>query len=249
MKAKSLKTIAVVFGSAACFSTTSLAGSGELAASPGQLESRGMTIPGSRDSSGQSVIPGQPSTVPGEPSSMPGSGTGYGGSGDRSSTSDTAMSQAAMSFSDAEILGAMNAIDENEIAAANAAKKEKMGDQAKAFSKMLRKQHSANFDETRNLSKRLGIPPVSNQTAKDLRSDGAKELATLVKLEGKEFERAYIDAMVSGHSDALQLIDAELLPAAKNDEVRAHVDAFRGHVSAHLEEGKRLQEVQASRAE
>ena len=248
MKAKSLKTLVLILGGAASFPYAA-SGPG-LAASPGQLETGGQSVPASRDTSGQTSTPGQ--SIP-----MPGSGTGLGGAGDRASTTDTSLarttdtltSQAAMGFSDAEILGAINAIDENEIAAANAAKKEKMGDQAMAYSKKLRKQHSANFDKTRKLSKKLGMPPVSNQTAQDLRSDGAKELATLVPLEGKEFERAYIDAMVSGHSDALQLIDAELLPAAKNDEVRAHVDAFRGHVSAHLEEGKRLQEVQASRAE
>lgn len=240
MKSKSLKTIVFILGGTAALS---IAASGpSVAASPGQLETGGQSVPASRDTSGQTSIPGQSDA-------MPGSGAGLGGSGDRASTEDTALTQAAMGFSDAEILGAMNAIDEKEIAAANAAKKEKMGDQAKAFSKMLRKQHSANFDKTRKLSKKLGMPPISNQTALDLRSDGAKELATLVPLEGKEFERAYIDAMVSGHSDALQLIDAELLPAAKNEEVRAHVDAYRGQVSAHLEAGKRLQEVQASRAE
>lgn len=247
MKARSLKTIVFILGGAAAIS--SAASGPELAASPGQLETGGMSVPASRDTSGQTIIPGRPSAMPEEQSTMPGSGTGYGGSGDRSSTPDTAMSQAAMDFSDAEILGVMNAIDENEIAAANAAKKEKIGDQAKAYSKMLRKQHSANFDETKKLSKKLGINPISNQTAQDLRDDAAKELTTLVPLEGKEFERAFIDAMVKGHSDALQLIDAELLPAAKNDQVRSHVDEFRKTVSAHLEQGKRLQEMQASRAE
>ena len=240
MKAKSLKTLVFIVGGAASFSGA--ASGPALAASPGQLETGGQSVPASRDTSGQTSIPGQ--SAP-----MPGSGTGYGGAGDPTSTADTSVYKATMGFSDAEILGAINAIDENEIAAANAAKKEKMGKQAMSFSKMLRKQHSANFDATRKLSKKLGISPVSNQTADDLRSDGAKERATLVPLEGKAFEKAYIDAMVSGHSDALQLIDAELLPAAKNDEVRDHLNAFRGHVSAHLEEGKRLQEVQASRTE
>lgn len=240
MKAKSLKTIVFILGGAASFSGA--ASGPAVGAAPGQLETGGQSVPASRDTSGQTSTPGQSS-------SMPGSESGYGGSGDRASTSDTAMSQAAVAFSDAEILGAMNAIDENEIAAANAAKKEKMGKRAMAYSKMLRKQHSAHFDDTRKLSKKLGMNPVSSQTADDLRANGAKELATLVPLEGKEFEKAYIDAMVTGHTDALQLIDAELLPAAKNDEVRAHVNAFRGHVSAHLEEGKRLQDIQASRTE
>lgn len=235
MKSKSLKTIAVVLGGAACISAA------DFAAAPGQYETGESSVPGSRDTSGQTTMPGHPST-------MPGSGTGMGGTGSPS-TMPEAGSEAVMPQSDAEILGVVIAIDDNQIAAAKAAAKEKMGSQAKEYGKMLKKQHSQNSDKTKKLARKLGISPTSNQTALDLRANGAQELATLVALEGKEFEKAYIDAMVSGHSDALQMIDAELLPAAKSEEVREHLGDFRSHVSNHLEEGKRLQEVQASLGE
>jgi putative membrane protein len=241
VKAKTLKTLAIILGGAAYFSTGAFAGTG-------QHNTEGASVPASRDTSGQTSMPGSGSGTGG--SGSPGSAQGATTTSGAVTTPDAAQSQASMSMSDSDILAIMTAIDDNEIAAAGAAQKEKLGAKAKDYAKMLKKQHTANSDKTKKLSKKTGISPsTTNQTAMDLRAKGAGELATLVPLQGKEFEKAYIDAMVTGHTEALQVIDAQLLPAAKNDEVRAQVDEMRGHVSHHLEEGKRLQEVQASRAE
>jgi putative membrane protein len=257
MKAKSLKTLVFILGGAASFSGVALA------ASPGQLETGGESVPASRDTSGQISTPGQSST-------MPGSGSGIGGSGPGAATTpgattapgpvttpggatpptDPNTSQALTGMTDADILAVMTAIDSNEIKAANAAQKEKLGSKAKGYAKMLKKQHAANADKTGKLSKKTGITPsTANQTASDLRAKGESELTTLASLDGKEFEKAYIDAMVNGHTEALQVIDTQLLPSAKNEDVRTQIKAMRGHVAHHLEEGKRLQETQASKTE
>ena len=254
MKAKSLKTFAFILGGAAAFSGAALA------ASSGPLETGGSSVPATRDTSVQTPITGQSSP-------MPGSASGIGGSSADAAApsattapgatsipgamaSDTSASQASAGLTDADILAIITAIDSNEIKAATEAQKEKLGGKAKGYAKMLKKQHAANAEKSKKFSKKAGITPSeANQTAADLRAKGASELTTLASLDGKAFEKAYIDAMVTGHIEALQVIDTQLLPSAKNEDLRAQIKDLRGHVAHHLEEGKRLQETQASRAE
>ena len=55
-------------------------------------------------------------------------------------------------------------------------------------------------------------------------------------------EKAYIDAMVKGHQEALSLIDDRLLPAAQDTNVRTFLTNSREHVAMHLERAKALQQ-------
>jgi len=70
---------------------------------------------------------------------------------------------------------------------------------------------------------------------------GASQLADIVLLNGEQFERAYLAAMVKGHTDVLGTIDNELLKAVKNEPLKKHLTETRGHVAAHLEKAKQLQ--------
>ncbi|HKP96692.1 MAG TPA: DUF4142 domain-containing protein [Fibrobacteria bacterium] len=152
-------------------------------------------------------------------------------------------------FTEAEILGVVLAVDDNEIAAASKAEKKQLSADARSYANMLHKQHAENADQTRKLGKQLGLKPVGTPTADQLRAQGKAELKALSAMQGKDFEKAYIDAMVQGHTDALQLIDAQLIPSAQSEALQKHLAATRDHVAAHLEQGKRLQEAQASRQE
>jgi putative membrane protein len=155
-------------------------------------------------------------------------------------------SAAQSTYSDAEILAVVNAVDRHEIAAAAVALKKDMKPEAKAFAKMLRKEHDANQSKTKKLGKRLDIKPASSATSDSLVAKGAREMADLTVKTGQEFEKAYIDAMVQGHDEALQMLDTQLIPSAKNDAVKTHLGEVRGHIASHLEQAKRLQGAQAA---
>ena len=70
---------------------------------------------------------------------------------------------------------------------------------------------------------------------------GEQELEALGRTEGDAYARAYIDAMVKGHTEALDALDNRIIPAATRPEVKAHLDTTRGHVAQHLERAKALQ--------
>jgi putative membrane protein len=149
-------------------------------------------------------------------------------------------------FSNAEILGLLIAVDDNETAMAGKAVKKKISPEAKAYAKMLRDDHSAARIETKKLADQLAIKATVSKQSEDLRAKGAQELKALTALNGPEFEKAYIDAMVTGHSDVLQLLDTQLIPSALDTTVKAHVVDMRAKIAAHLEQGKRLQGARAS---
>lgn len=141
---------------------------------------------------------------------------------------------------DAEVLGYVVAVDMNEVLAAAEAQKKKISPDVMAYAKMLQEEHAQNLMKTMQVGQQAGAPPLLTPAVDKLRVKGAGELATLVPLDGEAFGKAYLQAMVKGHQEALDLLDQEL-KAAGNDAVKTHLTETRGHVAAHLDKAKMLQ--------
>lgn len=142
----------------------------------------------------------------------------------------------ATATDDSLALGLLAAVNEHEIAAAQQAESKKVSAPVLAFAQMMIKQHGENLAQTKALGTLASTPEV--QAMKD---KGKSDLDALGQKNGKEYEAAYIDAMVDGHTEALGLIDGRLLSLASVGRVKDHLIATRGHVVTHLEEAKKLQ--------
>ncbi|MDQ3336600.1 MAG: DUF4142 domain-containing protein [Myxococcota bacterium] len=153
----------------------------------------------------------------------------------------TAGAMANEMMGDAEVLGFLVAINENEILAAAEAEMKKPRAEVLAYAAMLQKEHAMNDEQTMMLGKKIKIQPVETTAVDNLRVKGAKELGMLVPLAADEFATAYIAAMVKGHAEVLEMIDNKLMPAAKNAGIKAHLTKTRGQIAKHLEEAKRIQ--------
>lgn len=162
-------------------------------------------------------------------------------------TAATPPAAAIADHSDAEIIDLILAVDANEVAAATAAEKEKIGKEAMEYAKMLKKQHAKDSGKLTKLSKKIKIAPAACPASDELRAKGAKEIETLSGKDGADFEGAYIDAMVAGHTEALALFDEHLLKEADNEELKKQLSDTRKHIADHLEHGKRLQGARVSR--
>ncbi len=154
-----------------------------------------------------------------------------------------------ITFTEPEILACVTAIDKNEVAAAKTALKKKMGKEAESFAKLLRDEHKDNQEKTEKLAKDLKLKEASSPTSLQLTANGKDELKALSDKKGADFEKAYIDAMIKGHTEALQLIDGDFLTAGRSEAVKAYLNEVRTHVAMHLEQAKRLQGARASREE
>jgi predicted outer membrane protein len=137
---------------------------------------------------------------------------------------------------DSLALGLLAAVNEHEIAAGQQAESKKVSPPVLAYAQMMIKQHGENLAQTKALGTLASTPEV--QAMKD---KGKSDLDALGQKNGKDYEAAYIDAMVDGHTEALGLIDGRLLSLASVGPVKDHLIATRGHVVTHLEEARKLQ--------
>lgn len=137
---------------------------------------------------------------------------------------------------EAAALGVLNAINEHEIATSEQALAKGVTGPVADYARMMIDQHGQNRTQTSALG-----PDADAQDAQAQRQKAEQERSTLDQLEGEAYSKAYVDAMVKGHQDALTLIDTRLLPAATDDNVRAFLTASREHVAMHLERGRALQ--------
>jgi putative membrane protein len=141
---------------------------------------------------------------------------------------------------DAEVLSFVIAVDVNEILAASEAEKKKISQPVMDYAKMLHTEHGANMAKTMQLGKSINITPSDTKAVDALKKKGAGELATLIPLDGKDFEASYLDAMIKGHTEVIAMIDNQLMKTAKNDALRAHLTETREHVAMHLDLAKKL---------
>jgi len=143
---------------------------------------------------------------------------------------------------DAEAIATVMAVNDHEIQAAGLALSKSVGDEVRAYAQMMDKEHRANQEQTRKLSETAGIAPGETDKVKVLKQKTAGERQALAAKSGSDFEAAYIDAMVKDHADVLAKIDGELLPAATDAAVQAHLKKTREHVAMHLEQARKLDE-------
>lgn len=147
----------------------------------------------------------------------------------------TAGADQAMADGDGAALGLLATIDQHEIDAARQAKDKEVDGDVLAFADMMEKEHGANLEKTRALGPAADTPDIAAMKQKN-----KAELDALAAKSGDEYQKAYIDAMVKGHQDALDAIDRKMMPAATRDEVKQHLADSRKAVEAHLTRAKEI---------
>lgn len=132
-------------------------------------------------------------------------------------------------------LGLLGAVDKNEIAAAKQAQEKKVTGAVLEYAKMMEKEHTENLEKTQALGTLAETPDV-----KQLEDKGEQELSTLGQKSGKDYAAAYIDAMIAGHKEALQLLDTRMMAAASTEPVKKHLTETKAHVEQHLAKAEEI---------
>ena len=70
-----------------------------------------------------------------------------------------------------------------------------------------------------------------------------KRIWTGKELDGKPFDKVYINHEIVFHKQVLDLIDEKLLPGAKNEELQGLLVKVRGGVALHLEHAEKIQPI------
>src|SRR5262249_40094039 len=85
------------------------------------------------------------------------------------------------------------------------------------------------------------ITTTDDDTSNRLKTDVSSTMTDLKTKKGADFDKAYIDSQVKMHSEALDLVDNELIPSAKNPELKDHLNGVRAHVADHLAKAQEIQ--------
>ncbi|PTR16375.1 putative membrane protein [Nitrosospira sp. Nsp2] len=150
---------------------------------------------------------------------------------------------APATLDDAQIAAIAVAANEVDINAAKLAESKSSNREVKAFAHRMIADHSGVIKEATALVTKLKVTPEENVVSKSVRSDGQKNLDRLSKLDGKLFNKAYIQDEIVFHKQVLNLIDEKLLPSAKNEELQALLVKVRAAVASHLEHAEKIQPV------
>lgn len=143
---------------------------------------------------------------------------------------------------DAQIAAIVVTANQIDVDAGKLAEQQASDTQVRDFAERMVTDHTAVNEQAAELVTRLGVTPQESDLSKTLKEQGQDSLDTLEKLEGEEFDRAYIDHEVAYHQAVLDTIDKTLLPNTQNDELRALISKTRPVIEAHLEHAQQLQD-------
>jgi len=109
------------------------------------------------------------------------------------------------------------------------------------FAKRMVTDHASVNRSAVALVHELHVTPESNPTSRSLSQGGKENLATLKKLHGAAFDKAYIDHEVAYHQTVIDAMDKVLIPSAQNPQLKATLVKVRPLFVDHLEHAKRIQ--------
>lgn len=169
------------------------------------------------------------------------SATTAGGAPTAATPADNPATAAPAMPTQPEALALLNVINEHEVKTAEQAKSKKVTGDVLAYANMMQTEHGKNMADTKALLDKNGGAPADTPAITEMKSKGEAEMQQLASLDGDAYARAYVDAMVAGHQDALNKLDTMLIPAATDAAVKQHLQTTRDHVQQHLDKAKSIQ--------
>lgn len=127
-------------------------------------------------------------------------------------------------------------VDAGKLAAATASNAD-----VRTFATLMVTDHTGVNKAAVDLATRLKVTPQDNPTSQALKAAGDKNIASLRKLTGGAFDKAYIDHEVAYHQQVLDALDTVLIPGASNAELKALLLKVRPAFAGHLEHAKHQQ--------
>jgi len=147
----------------------------------------------------------------------------------------------AQGVTDAQIASIVVTANQVDIDAGQLAHATSTNADVKKFAQLMIDDHTGVNKSATALVTRLKVTPEDNPTSQSLKSEGEKNVADLKRLEGKAFDKAYIDHEVDYHQQVIDAMDKTLIPDAQNAELKALLVKVRPAFVAHLDHAKDLQ--------
>jgi putative membrane protein len=120
-----------------------------------------------------------------------------------------------------------------DIEAAKQALSKSKNKDVRAFAEDMVNDHTAVNNKALALVKKLNVTPEDNDTSRALTKGAAEKRAELSKLNGSDFDKAYIANEVAYHKTVNGALETTLIPSASNPELKSLLQTglkiFQGH--------------------
>ncbi|MFC5386677.1 DUF4142 domain-containing protein [Aquamicrobium segne] len=120
-----------------------------------------------------------------------------------------------------------------DIEAAKLALSKETTQNVKDFAQSMLDDHQAVNEQALELVKKLDVTPEDNATSQALTQAAEEKRMELAKLDGAEFEKAYISNEVAFHKQVNEALGTLLIPSAQNAELKSLLETglkiFQGH--------------------
>ena len=147
--------------------------------------------------------------------------------------SGAGVAQTAAKPTDPQIAHIAYTAGQLDIEAAKQAISKSTNKDVRAFAEDMVRDHTAVNDKALALVKKLNVTPEDNDTSRALTKQAAEKRAVLAKLDGAEFDKAYIANEVAYHKTVNGALETTLIPSASNPELKSLLQTglkiFQGH--------------------
>lgn len=111
--------------------------------------------------------------------------------------------------------------------------------EVRAFAETMLRDHQAVNRQAVALVTKLGVTPAANPTSTALAQQAAEKRQALARLNGRNFDKAYVENEAAYHRTVNDALKGTLIPGAKSAELKSLLEAglalFREH-QAHAEQ-------------
>ena len=157
-------------------------------------------------------------------------------------TTDTGASAAieknpsTVSKADSEFVKSAANAGMTEVTLGNIAIKNSTNDKVKAFGEMMVKDHTAAGDELKKIATAKNVPVPDA-----LSEESQKHVASMEKMHGKQFDKAYINMMVEGHGKVVKEFE-DIQSKGSDAELKAFAGKTLPVIKGHLDSAKSIKE-------
>ena len=138
------------------------------------------------------------------------------------------------SIKDANIAAMVLASNNTDISYARLVPSRAQRHHVKKFASRMLTDHTGVNGLVTQLLAKLDLAPEDNAISLDMRDESANKRDLMRELSGFAFDSVYMENEVAYHQKFLASIDNEMIPAARNAELRNLLTAVRPAVAAHL---------------
>ncbi|WP_425915933.1 DUF4142 domain-containing protein [Acinetobacter sp. TSRC1-2] len=143
------------------------------------------------------------------------------------------------SLTDSQVIKVLSTANNGEIKQAKAAMPKLKMDQTRKYAQMMINDHSSNEKKGQALASGLKLIPQASNISKSLQNDSDK-IVNKLSQSSSGTDKDYMMSQVEVHHKVLMTIDKQLIPNAKNSELKNMLTQTRNAVAKHLQMAEQI---------